>query len=310
MVGRKSPVSSHQIPEHLDEKLTVRIPPWQDCQLLALRVIGARDILLLISTCLDEVKAWQNRPLDAVWPIVYLDALVVKVRHQGTVRNKALYLALGVGLNGHKEVLDMWMEETEGAKFWLKVLTELKNRGVEDILIACFDGLKGFPEALEAVFPKTTVQTCRVHLIRASMKYVPWKDRQKVASGLRAVYHADTEAAAENALDEFELEWGDRYPMTVASWRNAWTRVIPFMSFPKYIRRALYTTNAIESMNYQVKKVMGSRGHFPNDEAVFKLAYLALKNASEKWTRPIQNWPQALQQFALHFDGRVPVRLD
>jgi putative transposase len=189
-------------------------------------------------------------------------------------------------------------------------VTELKNRGVEDILIACVDGLKGFPEALETVFPKTVVQTCIVHLIRASMKYVPWKERRQVAAALREVYQADTEGAAEDALDEFELEWGSRYPMTVACWRNAWTRVIPFLSYPKDIRKALYTTNAIESMNYQVRKVTSSRGHFPNDEAVFKLAYLALRNAAAKWTRPIQNWPQALQQFALHFDGRIPARLD
>lgn len=265
----------------------------------------------LISTVtdevMDEVKTWQSRPLDAVWPIVYLDALVVKVRHQGTVRNKALYLALGVNLEGHKEVLGMWIETEEGAKFWLKVVTELKNRGVEDILIACCDGLKGFPQALEAVFPKTLVQTCIVHLVRASVKYVSYKERRQVTGALKKVYQAATEQAAEYALDEFEVEWGDRYPLAVQCWRSAWERVIPFLSFPKEIRKALYTTNAIESMNYQVRKVTRNRGHFPNDEAVFKLVYLALRNASQKWTMPIQNWGQALQQFALHFEGRVPV---
>jgi putative transposase len=256
---------------------------------------------------MQEVKAWQSRPLDPVWPIVVLDALVVKVRDQGTVRNKSVYMALGINLEGTKEVLGLWIETTEGAKFWLKVITELKNRGMNDILIACCDGLKGFPDAIEAVFPKTAVQTCIVHMIRNSLRYVLWKERKQVARELKPVYTADTEDAAEQALTEFEEKWNDKYPMIGKSWRNNWERVIPFLAFPKDIRKAIYTTNAIESINAQLRKIIKNRGHFPTDDAVFKLLYLALSIAEKKWTMPIQNWGRAMNQFAIYFEGRLPV---
>ena len=256
---------------------------------------------------LDEVKSWQNRPLDPIWPIVYLDALVVKVRDQGTVGNKSVYMALGVNLQGTKEVLGLWIEGTEGAKFWLKVVTELKNRGVRDLFIACCDGLKGFPEAIEAVFPQTVVQTCIVHMIRNSLSYVTWKDRQAVVAALKPIYNADTAALAETALADFEKAWGRQYPTVVRSWKTNWERVVPFLAFPRDIRKALYTTNAIESVNAQLRKVLKNRGHFPSDEAVTKLLYLALSNAQKKWTMPIKNWKAALNQFAVYFPGRLPV---
>ena len=256
---------------------------------------------------LDEVKAWQSRPLDPVWPVIYLDALVVKVRDQGTVRNKSVYMALGLNMTGRKEVLGLWIEATEGAKFWLKVITELRNRGVQDILIACCDGLKGFPEAIESVFPKTIVQTCIVHLIRNSVNYVNWNDRRELTTDLKPIYAADSETTAEMALGSFERKWEARYPMIGQLWRNNWERVIPFFSFPREIRKALYTTNAIESINSQLRRVLRNRGHFPTDEAVMKLLYLALANAEKKWTMPIRQWRSALQQLAIQFEGRLPI---
>ena len=256
---------------------------------------------------LDEVKAWQSRPLDPVWPVIYLDALVVKVRDQGTVRNKSVYMALGLNMTGRKEVLGLWIEATEGAKFWLKVITELRNRGVQDILIACCDGLKGFPEAIESVFPKTIVQTCIVHLIRNSVNYVNWNDRRELTTDLKPIYAADSETTAEMALGSFERKWEARYPMIGQLWRNNWERVIPFFSFPREIRKALYTTNAIKSINSQLRRVLRNRGHFPTDEAVMKLLYLALTNAEKKWTMPIRQWRSALQQLAIQFEGRLPI---
>lgn len=256
---------------------------------------------------LEEVKAWQSRPLDPIWPIVYLDALVVKVRDQGTVGNKSVYLAIGVNMEGRKEVLGMWLEATEGAKFWLRVITELRNRGVKDILVACCDGLKGFPEAIESVFPQTTVQTCIVHMIRNSLTYVNWKDRKKLMVDLRRVYSADTENEAGAMLDEFDGVWGAKYPMIGQIWRRHWERIIPFFAFSRDIRKVLYTTNAIESLNSQLRKVLRNRGHFPTDDAVLKLLYLALNNAEKKWTMPIRDWRSALHQFAIHFEGRLPV---
>lgn len=228
------------------------------------------------SAVLDEVKAWQNRPLDAVWPIVYLDALVVKVRDQGAVTNKSAYLAIGVNLQGTKEVLGLWLETNEGAKFWLKIMTELKNRGVADILLVCCDGLKGFPAAIEAVFPLTTVQTCIVHMIRNSVRFVAWKDRKAVVEALKPIYAAETREVAEAALTTFEKDLGKRYPMISRSWRANWERVTPFLAFPRDIRKAIYTTNAIESLNFQLRKIIKTRGHFPSDDAAFKLLYLAL----------------------------------
>jgi putative transposase len=254
----------------------------------------------------DEVAAWQNRPLDRVWPIVYLDALVIKVRDQGVVQNKSAYLALGVGVDGTKEILGLWLESTEGAKFWLRVVNELKNRGVEDIFIACCDGLKGFPQAIEAVFPKTLVQTCIVHLIRSSTRFVTWADRKAVIADLRAIYAADTEDAALVALAQFEKKWRPRYPVVGDAWRTHWERVRPFFAFPKQIRKIIYTTNAIESLNFQLRKVTKAKGHFPSDEAAVKMLYLALRNAQKKWKAPPIFWKSALNQFAIYFDGRLP----
>jgi putative transposase len=256
---------------------------------------------------LEDVQQWRKRPLAAVWPIVYLDAMVIRVRDGGTVRRKSAYLAIGVGLDGRKEVLGLWLEEAEGAKFWLKVITELKNRGVDDILIACVDGLKGFPEALESVFPKTTVQTCIVHMIRNSTRYVSWKDRKQVARDLKPIYTAVDRDAAELALAEFDGTWGKQYPMITQSWQTSWERVVPFLDFAPDLRRILYTTNAIESFNARVRKLVNGKGHFSTDAAAEKLIYLAVVAAEKRWTRPPKGWAQALNQLALHFEGRLPV---
>lgn len=256
---------------------------------------------------LDEVAVWQNRPLAAVWPVVYLDALVLKIRDHNTVQNKAVYLAMGINLEGTKEVLGIWVSENEGAKFWLSVITELRNRGVTDILIACCDGLKGFPEAIESVFPKTTVQTCIVHMIRNSLHYVSYKDYKAIAADLKAIYRAATLSLAEQGLDQFETKWNVKYPMVGRSWRTNWSRVIPFFAFSPEIRRAIYTTNAIEALNRQLRKVLKTRGVFPTDDSATKLLWLALNRAAQKWTMPIRDWGAALQQLALHFEGRLPL---
>jgi len=254
----------------------------------------------------EEIQAWQARPLDAVWPIVFLDALVIKVRDQGVVQNKSAYIALGMGVDGHKEVLGIWLESTEGAKFWLKVISELKNRGVQDILIACCDGLKGFPQAIEAVFPMTVVQTCIVHMIRNSMRFVGWAQRKAVCAELRNVYSAPTEQAGLAELDAFEAKYAQRYPAIASSWRGNWERVRPFFDFPADLRRLIYTTNAIESLNFQLRKVTKAKGHFPNDEAATKLLYLALRNAEKKWTMVPRFWNSALNQLVIYFPGRLP----
>lgn len=255
---------------------------------------------------IEEVKLWQNRPLDEVYPIVYLDAVRVKVRHNGQVINKAVYLAIGVNMDGVKEVLGMWTAETEGAKFWLQVVTELRSRGVKDIFVACVDGLKGFPEAIEAVFPKTQIQLCIVHMVRNSLNYVSWKQRKEVADDLKKIYQASTLEQAESALMDFEKKWDDTHPTISKSWRRNWERIIPLFSYPPEIRKAIYTTNAIESLNMSLRKVTKNRGHFPNDEAMFKLLYLALKNIAKKWTMPIRDWKSALNQFTIMFEGRMP----
>jgi putative transposase len=264
----------------------------------------------LISTVtdgvIDEVRTWQSRPLDPLYPIVYLDALQVKVKDQGRVSNKAIYLAVGVNMQGLKEVLGMWASENEGAKFWLSVITELKNRGVRDIFIACVDGLKGFPEAIETIYPKTQVQLCLVHLLRFSLCYVSFKDRKGVAAGLKAVYRSATAAAAEHQLEAFAGEWDARYPSISKSWRANWARVTPMFALPDDIRRAVYTTNAIESLNMSLRKVIKTRASFPSDEAAFKLLFLALRNAAKKWTMPIPHWSRAMQAFAIIYEGRVP----
>jgi len=255
---------------------------------------------------MDEVKAWQARPLDALYPIVYMDCIHAKVRDNGAVRVKAVYLALGVNLNGDKELLGLWVEQTEGAKFWLRVVTELKNRGVQDIFIACVDGLKGFPEAIEAVFPKTAVQLCIVHMVRYSLNFVSWKLRKVVAAHLRTIYTAATAEEAEIRLAEFDAKWGVEFPSIVQSWQRNWARIVPFFDYPADIRKVIYTTNAIESVNMSLRKVTKNRGSFPNDDALIKLFYLAIRNISKKWTMPIQNWKAALNRFTIMFDDRMP----
>jgi putative transposase len=264
----------------------------------------------LISTVtdavLDEVRAWQSRPLDAIYPILYLDALQVKVKDQGRVSNKTIYLAIGVNMQGLKEVLGMWASENEGAKFWLSVITELKSRGVKDIFIACVDGLKGFPEAIETIYPQTQVQLCLVHLMRFSLAYVSFKDRKGVAADLKAIYRAATEQEAGQQLELFSRKWDSRYASIAKSWRANWARIIPMFGLPDDIRRAVYTTNAIESLNMTLRKVIKTRASFPNDEAAFKLLFLALRNAAKKWTMPIKHWSQAMQAFSIIFEGRVP----
>jgi len=255
----------------------------------------------------EEVMLWQNRPLEEVYPIIYLDAVRVKVRHNSTVINKAVYLAIGISWDGAKEVLGMWIAETEGAKFWLQVVTELKSRGVNDIFIACVDGLKGFPEAIEAVFPKAQVQLCIVHMVRNSLRFVSWKQRKEVAADLKIIYQAATVDQAEANLTAFAKKWDASHPTIAKSWRNNWERIIPMFSYPPEIRKAIYTTNAIESLNMSLRKVTKNRGSFPNDEAMTKLLYLAMKNISKKWTLPIRDWKSAMNQFTILFEGRMPV---
>ena len=254
---------------------------------------------------LDEVKAWQDRPLDAVYPIVFMDALRVKIRDNGHVINKAVYMALGVNLDGNKEVLGLWVAKEEGAKFWLKVVTELKNRGVKDMFIACVDGLKGFPEAIESVYPETQVQLCIVHMVRNSLRFVPWKDKKAVVADLKTIYTATNAEVAKENLNAFRTKWNEKYPTIADSWERNWEGLIPFLSYPDYIRKAIYTTNAIESLNRSLRKVTKNRGSFPNDESALKLLYLALRNISKKWTMPIRLWKQALNQFVILFPGRL-----
>ena len=252
---------------------------------------------------LEEVRAWQTRPLDPLYPVVFFDALRVKIRDEGLVRNKAVYLALAITAEGDKEVLGLWIEQSEGAKFWLKVMNELKARGVGDILIAVVDGLTGFPDAIGAVFPQTTVQTCIVHLIRNSLAFVSWKDRKRVIPDIRAIYRAETVEAAMARLDEFEVKWGAQYPAIAPSWRRAWEHVVPMFAFPPAIRKMIYTTNAVESLHRSLRKIIKTRGSFPSDEAATKLLFLAIRNAGIRWKRPIE-WTAAMGQFAILFADR------
>ncbi|WP_416670982.1 IS256 family transposase [Egbenema bharatensis] len=265
----------------------------------------------LISNITDAVEAerklWQNRPLDALYPIVYFDAIVVKVRQDGRVVNKAIHLALGVTLSGTKELLGMWMTQNESAKFWLAILTELQNRGLKDIFIACVDGLTGFADAIETVFPKTTVQLCIVHMGRNSLSYVSYKDRKAVAADLRLIYTSSTENQAEQRLVEFAEAWDKQYPTISKSWMNHWGRIIPFFAFPAEIRKAIYTTNAIESLNMTLRKVLKNHRAFPTDDSALKVVYLAIANIAKKWTMPIQNWKAALNRFAIEFEDRFPL---
>lgn len=254
----------------------------------------------------EEVRIWQNRPLDAVYPIVYMDAIRVKARGNGHVINKAVYLAIGVNLDGAKEVLGMWISENEGAKFWLQVVTELKNRGLQDIFIACVDGLKGFPEAIEAVYPKTQVQLCIVHLVRNSLRYVSWKQRKEIAADLKLIYGSATAEQAEMELSAFEAKWDASHATIGMSWRRNWDQIIPFFAYPADIRKVIYTTNAIESLNMSLRKVTKNRGSFPNDEAMLKLLYLALRNIAKKWTLPIRDWKAAMNRFTILFEDRMP----
>lgn len=273
-------------------------------------IYGVEVSPTLISTVTEavseEVKIWQNRQLEAVYPIVYMDAIRVKVRDNGHVINKAVYLAIGIKLDGEKEVLGMWVSENEGAKFWLQVVTELNNRGVEDIFIACVDGLKGFPEAIETVFPRTQVQLCIVHMVRHSLNYVTSRNRKAVADDLKLIYQSATAEQAEMQLTAFAEKWDKSHPTISRSWRRNWDQIIPFLAYPPDIKKVIYTTNTIESLNMSLRKVTKNRGSFPTDESMFKLLYLALNNISKNWTRPIRNWKAAMARFAILFEDRLP----
>jgi putative transposase len=286
-------MTTREIQGHLEEMYQVEVSP-------AL-------ISSVTEAVIEEVKGWQSRQLDSMYAVVYLDALRLKVRESGHVQNKAVYLAIGIDMEGKKEVLGMWIAQTEGSKFWLQIVTELKNRGVNDILIACVDGLKGLPEAIEAVFPKTQVQLCIVHMVRYSLNYVGWKQRKEVAADLKRIYQSATEQEAEMALEEFGKKWDSKYPTISQSWRRNWARVIPFFAHPPDIRKVIYTTNSIESLNMSLRKITKNRASFPNDEAALKLLYLALKKISKKWTLPIRDWKGALNQFAIVYEGRMPL---
>jgi putative transposase len=267
--------------------------------------VSADFISSVTDGVMEEVGQWQQRPLEPMYPVVFFDALRVKIRDEGLVRNKAVYLALGVLADGTRDILGIWIETTEGAKFWMKVFNDLKTRGVEDMLIAVTDGLKGMPEALAAVYPATTLQTCIVHLIRNSLDFAGWKDRKALAVALKPIYQATNAEAAEQALTDFERgPWGERHPTVAATWRRAWDRVIPFFVFPPDIRKVIYTTNAIESVNAQLRKVIKARGHFPTDDAAMKLIWLGLRNITAKWTRTGHGWKGAMNQFAVLYGDR------
>jgi len=286
-------MTTRQIKQHLEEIYQVEVSPSL--------ISSVTDAIA------DEVKAWQSRPLDAVYPIIYLDALVVKVRESSHIQNKAIHLIVGINTSGRKEVLGLWVTHNEGAKFWLQVLTDLKNRGVKDIFIACVDGLTGFPDAIEAAYPKAEVQLCVVHQVRNSLKYVSWKWRKEVAEDLKTIYTAATVEEAELQLEGFASKWDEQLPTISKSWRMNWERLTPFMSYPAEIRRVIYTTNVIESVNSSLRKVLKNRGSFPNEDAVIKLVYLALRNISGKWSLPIRDWASAMNRFAIMFEGRMPV---
>jgi putative transposase len=284
-------MTTREIQGHLQELYNVEVSPTL--------ISNVTDAVL------EDVQTWQNRPLDAVYPIVYLDAIHMKLRTNGHVQSQAVYLALGITIEGEKDLLGLWVGENEGAKFWMNVLTELKNRGVRDILIACVDGLKGFPDAIGNLYPETEIQLCIVHMIRNSLRYVSWKERKAVARDLRAIYTAPTAEAAEEALEAFAARWDGRFPSISQSWRSRWENVIPFFAYPPEIRKVIYTTNAIESINAAIRKVTKKRGAFPTPESVRKVVYLAIRKASERWNRPIHDWPSALNHFAIVFEGRL-----
>jgi putative transposase len=284
-------LSTRDIEAHLEEIYGVKV---------------GRDLISRVTDAvIDDVRAWAQRPLEDVYPVIFLDALVLKIREGGTVQRRACYLALGITVDGDRDVLGIWFQETEGAKFWMQVLTELKQRGVQDILICCVDGLNGFPDAIEAIFPKTTVQTCIVHLIRHSLKYVPRREREQVARDLKPIYTAVDSDAAQAELERFDEKWGQRFPVITQAWLNTWEHVIPFLAFPPEVRRVIYTTNAIEALNRQLRKAIKTKGHFPNEDAARKLIYLAVTNAVPAWTRT-RNWTIALLAFKIHFGDRLP----
>jgi len=286
-------MSTREIAEHLKEIYGTEVSP--------------QFITTVTDGVVESLEAWRNRELEAVYPLVFFDAIVVKVRDNGHVVKKAIYLALAVTLEGQKELLGLWVDQSEGAKFWLGILTELKNRGVQDILIAVMDGLTGFPDAVRAVYPDTEVQLCIVHVVRSSLKFVPYKDRKTVAAALRTIYSAATEEAALQALEQFRTEWDAKYPMIARSWESRRTEIVPFLAYAPEIRKVMYTTNAIESLNYSIRKVTRNRQAFPTADAAAKLVYMALQNISRKWRMPIREWSQALNQLAIRFTGRVPV---
>ena len=284
-------LSTRDIQAHIEEIYGIEVSP---------ALVSA-----VTDAVLEEVQAWQNRPLEPSYAIVYFDALRVKIRDEGLVRNKAVYLAIGITCAGDKEILGLWIEQTEGAKFWLKVMNELKSRGTDDLLIAVVDGLKGFPEAITSIFPDCVVQTCIVHLIRYSMQFASWKERKALARALRPIYSAASAEAAAAELDAFEQgPWGEKYPAVTASWRRRWEEVIPFFAFSPEVRKIIYTTNAIESLHSQVRKAIRNKGHFPSDESATKLIYLALKNIMKKWKRPPKEWHAAKAQLAIQFGSR------
>jgi len=283
-------MSTREIQGHLQEIYKVEVSPALISQ--------------VTEEVMDEVKAWQSRPLDPLYPIVYLDALYVKMRHEGRVENRAVHVAIGVSMEGRKEVLGLWTNANEGAKFWLSVLTELRGRGVKDILIACVDGLKGFPQAIESVFPQAQVQLCIVHLVRASLNYVNWKDRKQVVADLKPIYRAAAAEQAREELDLFVEKWGKKYPAIGRLWNEQWERVIPFFAFTPEIRKVIYTTNAVESLHMSLRKVIKNRGSFPNEDSALKLLYLALRNASAKW-QTVQGWREALNQFEILHGDRL-----
>src|SRR5215831_2257140 len=288
-------MSTREIQGHLHEMYGVEVSPTL--------ISDVTDAVM------DEVKAWQNRPLEPLYAIVYLDALFVKMRYEGRVENRAVYVAIGVDLEGRKEVLGLWTSSTEGAKFWLSVLTELKNRGVRDVLIVCIDGLRGFPQAVEAVYPEAKVQLCIVHLVRASLNYVSWKERKQVAGDLKGIYQAATEREAAQELTEFIAKWGGRYQAIGKLWKENWDRVTPFFDFPPEVRRVMYTTNAVESLHMSLRKIIKTRGSFPSEEAALKLLYLALRNVSAKW-EAVQHWKQAMNHFQMLWGERIAAALN
>ena len=287
-------MSAREIQAHLEEIYGAEVSP----QLIS-------DVTGAVSA---EIAEWQSRPLEPLYPVVFFDAIRVKIRDQGSVSNKAVYLALGVAPDGRKHILGLWIDPNEGAKFWLRIVNELRSRGVKDILIAVVDGLKGFPEAVNAAFPQTLVQTCIVHLLRNSLAYVSWQDRRQVVAALKPIYQAPTADAALQALGAFEAgEWGRKYPAVAPLWRRQWDQVIPFFAFPPEIRRIIYTTNAIESLNSTIRTAVRSRGHFPSDDAAIKLLYLVLRRVSKDWKMPQREWTAAMTQFAIMFGERFSV---